>query len=316
MIDIFDPFYGRFPLPTPLPENDRLDRQVSTGIFVQDQIELTDRLQVRLGARYDDFTLRTENYRTDVDSERKDNRISPQVGIVYELAAPVTLYAAYSEGFRANIGTDVGGRIFDPEISKSMEVGAKLTLLDGGLTGTFTLYQLEKENVLASDINNPGFSVPLGEARSRGVELDVDGRLPGDIDVLLSYAFVDAESRSSVLDPNFSFVINPGDPLINIPDHTLNAQASKSFTVGRWRAKLGGGVQHVSERLGATGTDFFLPAHTLFRVFGEVEVIDNITLYGTVANLFDARWYANSYSQLWVQPGAPRSATIGFRAGF
>ena len=316
VIDILDPVYGRFPLPTPLPQNNRLDEQKSTGFFVQDQIELTDRLQVRLGARYDDFSLRTENYLTGVDSERKDNRISPQFGVVFEVAPPLTLYAAYSEGFRANIGTDVTGRIFDPEISKSIEAGAKLTLLNGALTGTFTLYQLDKDNVLASDINNPGFSVAIGEARSRGVELDIDGRLPGNFDVLLSYAYVDAESRSSVLDPNFSFVIQPGDPLINIPDHTFNAQLSRSFDIAGRDAKLGGGVQYVGERLGATGTDFFLPDHTLFRAFGEIEVLENVTVFGTVANIFDADWYANSYSQLWVQPGAPRTATIGFRAGF
>ncbi|MAX00845.1 MAG: TonB-dependent siderophore receptor, partial [Sphingomonas sp.] len=212
--------------------------------------------------------------------------------------------------------TDAAGRIFDPEISKSIEAGLKLTLMNGALTGTFTVYQLEKDNVLASDINNPGFSVAIGEARSRGVELDVNGRLPGDIHVRLSYAYVDAESRSSVLDPNFSFVIEPGDPLINIPDHSFNVQASKTFRVAGRAAKLGGGVQYVGERLGATGTDFFLPDHTLFRLFGEVELFDNVTLFGTVANLLNADWYANSYSQLWVQPGAPRTATLGFRADF
>ncbi|GGO97165.1 TonB-dependent receptor [Stakelama pacifica] len=316
IIDILDPVYGRFPLPVPLPQNNRLDKQKSTGFFVQDQIELTNRLQVRFGARYDDFSLRTENYLTGVDSERKDDRISPQFGVVYEIADPVTFYAAYSEGFRANIGTDAAGRIFDPEISKSIEAGVKLTLMNGALTGTFTVYQLEKDNVLASDINNPGFSVAIGEARSRGVELDVNGRLPGDIHVRLSYAYVDAESRSSVLDPNFSFVIEPGDPLINIPDHSFNVQASKTFRVAGRAAKLGGGVQYVGERLGATGTDFFLPDHTLFRLFGEVELFDDVTLFGTVANLFNADWYANSYSQLWVQPGAPRTATLGFRADF
>ena len=104
--------------------------------------------------------------------------------------------------------------------------------------------------------------------------------------------------------------------MINIPDHTFSAQASKGFQVTGRAAKLGGGVQYVSSRLGATGTDFYLPDHTLFRVFGEVDVLEGVTLFGTVANLFDADWYANSYSQLWVQPGAPRTANIGFRAGF
>jgi iron complex outermembrane receptor protein len=35
-----------------------------------------------------------------------------------------------------------------------------------------------------------------------------------------------------------------------------------------------------------------------------------------VTNLFDEHWYANSYSPLWVQPGAPRTGTIGLRARF
>lgn len=316
VIDILNPVYGRFPLPTPLPQNNRLDVQESIGFFVQDQIELTDRLQIRLGARYDDFSLRTVNNITSVTSDRSDSRISPQAGLVFEISEPVTLYAAYSEGFRANIGTDVSGAIFNPEISISYEAGAKLSLLDGAITGTFTLFQLEKENVLASDINNPGFSVAIGEARSRGVELDLNGRLPGDVEFLLSYAYVDAESRSSVLDPNFSFVIEPGDPLINIPDHTLNAQLSKRFSLGNRKAKLGAGVQHVSERLGATGTDFLLPDHTLFRIFGEIELSKNAKLTGSVTNLFDTDWYANSYSSLWVIPGTPRTALVSLQFAF
>lgn len=315
-IDILDPVYGQYPQPTPLPNFNRRDIQRSSGVFVQDQIELTPALQVRIGARFDDFLLSSENRLSGVFSERRDSRISPQFGLVYEITPRISFYTAYSQGFRANIGTDFADRIFDPETSESFEIGAKLVLLDGALTGTIAAYNIEKENVLATDPNNTGFAVAIGKARSRGIELDVDGRLPGDVDVLVSYAYVDAESRSSVLDPNFSFAIAPGDPLINIPDHTFNAQISKSFAIAGREAKLGGGVQYVGERLGATGTDFFLPDHTLFRAFGEVELVENVTVFGTIANLFDADWYANSYSQLWVQPGAPRTATIGFRAGF
>lgn len=316
VLDILDPVYGRFPLPTPGPQNDRLDVQRSTGFFVQDQIALTDRLQVRIGGRYDDFSLRTLNRLTGIDSGRSSGRFSPQVGIVYEVSAPLTLYAAYGEGFRANIGTDVTGVIFDPETSISREIGAKLTLLDGRLNGTFALFQLDKDNVLASDTGNPGFSVAIGEARSRGIEFDLAGSLPGDVEVLVSYAYIDAEARSTLLEPNFNFQIRPGDPLINIPDHTFNAQASKRFAVAGRAASLGAGVQYVGERSGETGTAFVLPAHTLVRLFGEIEALEGLTVFGAVQNLFDARWYANSYAALWVQPGAPRTASIGVRGQF
>jgi iron complex outermembrane receptor protein len=316
VIDILNPVYGRFPLPTPGPQNDRLDVQRSTGIFVQDQIALTDKLQVRIGGRYDDFSLRTLNRLTGIDSRRSSSRFSPQAGIVYEVSAPLTLYAAYGEGFRANIGTDVTGAIFDPETTISKEIGVKLTLLGGKLNGTLALFQLDKDNVLASDTGNPGFSVAIGEARSRGIEFDLAGTLPGDVDVLVSYAYIDAEARSSLLEPNFNFQIRPGDPLINIPDHTFNAQASKQFAVAGRAASLGAGVQYVGERSGETGTAFVLPAHTLVRVFGEIEAIEGLTVFGAVQNLFDARWYANSFAALWVQPGAPRTASIGVRGEF
>ncbi|PLK23043.1 TonB-dependent siderophore receptor [Porphyrobacter sp. TH134] len=316
VIDVLNPVYGRFPLPTPGPQNDRLDVQRSTGLFVQDQIALTDRLQVRIGGRYDDVSLRTLNRLTGIDSRRSAGRFSPQAGIVYEVSAPLTLYAAYGEGFRANIGTDVTGAIFDPETSISKEVGIKLTALGGKLNGTLAVFQLNKDNVLASDTGNPGFSVAIGKARSRGVEFDLAGQLPGDVDVLVSYAYIDAEARSTLLEPNFNFQIRPGDPLINIPDHTINAQASKRFAVAGRAASLGAGVQYVGERSGETGTAFTLPAHTLVRLFGEVQPIEGLTVFAAVQNLFDARWYANSYAPLWVQPGAPRTASIGVRGAF
>jgi iron complex outermembrane receptor protein len=195
-----------------------------------------------------------------------------------------------------------------------VEAGVKLTALGGRLTGTLAAYQLEKSNVLATDTLNPGFSVAIGKARSRGVEMDLNGRLPGKLDVLLSYAYTDAEARSRVLDPNFSFQIRPGDPLINIPRHNLNVQAARHLTFGGREALVGAGVQHVSRRNGETGTDFTLPAHTLVRLFGQIDILERVQLFASVANLFDEHWYANSYAPVWVQPGAPRTATIGLRA--
>ena len=79
---------------------------------------------------------------------------------------------------------------------------------------------------------------------------------------------------------------------------------------------MGAGVQYVGERNGETGTDFTLPSHMLVRLFGQVDVIEGVALFASVANLFDEHWYANSYAPVWVQPGAPRTATIGLRASF
>lgn len=316
IINIQNPIYGRFPLPTPAPLTNRVDIQKSTGFYLQDQISLMDRLQLRIGARYDDFVLLTNNRITSVRSERKDNRLSPQAGLVFEVSDALSLYGVYGEGFRANIGTDASGRIFDPETSRSIEAGAKLSLLDDKLTGTISIYEMKKSNVLATDTANPGFLVAIGKARSRGLELDLAGKITPSLGLLFSYAYTDAESRSSILDPNFSFQIRPGDPLINIPKHSLNVQLTQDFTLGSNSGKVGAGLQHVGKRSGETGTAFNLPSHTLVRLFGHVGVMDNVELFGEVRNLFNVHWYANSYASLWVQPGTPRAASVGIRTRF
>ncbi|MFX7879145.1 hypothetical protein ABTK13_23010, partial [Acinetobacter baumannii] len=81
-------------------------------------------------------------------------------------------------------------------------------------------------------------------------------------------------------------------PLINIPDHSLNVQLSKRFSIAGRQAQFGAGVQYVGERSGETGTAFTLPSHTLFRLFGDVELLDGIDLFASVQNLFDTKWYA------------------------
>ncbi len=316
-IDILNPVYGRFPLPTPGPQTNRLDTQEAFGLYIQDQIDLGGGVQIRLGGRYDDFSLTTLNRANGVASARDFNRFSPQAGIVYEANPTLSFYAAYGEGFRANIGADVTGRIFNPETSRSAEIGTKLNLLDGKLTGTIALFSLTKDNVLAADPANPGFSVPIGRARSRGLEVDLNGKLPGDVDLLVSYAFVDATARAAVLDPNFSLNIRVGDRLINIPRHQFNLQAAKAIPITNTiKLTLGGGVQHTGGRLGETATQFFLPAYTLARLFARADITERVEIFAEVSNLFNATYYTNSFAQLWVQPGQPRAATVALRYKF
>jgi len=270
-------------------------------------------LQVRFGGRFDRFEVSTLNRANNAATDRTYRRFSPQAGIVYEASEAVSLYAAYGQGFRANLGATAAGALFDPEVSKSAEVGAKLALLDGKLTGTISLFQLTKSNVLAADPGNPGFSLPIGEARSRGLEIDLAGKLPGDVDLWFSYALIDAEARNDVADLNFGFPIRRGDPLLNIPRNTVNVQLSKTMPIGDMKLLLGGGVQHVGERQGATGTRFTLPDYTLARLFASLTITNNIEVFADVTNLFDTSWYSNSFNDLWVQPGSPRAASLALR---
>jgi len=313
-INIFNPVYGQFPLPTPGPQTNRLDELGAWGVYVQDQVRLTDRLQVRLGARFDDFTNESLNRTSGARSSVSDDKVSPQVGVVFDATDALTLYAAYGQGFRQNSGADFAGRPFEPEESESSEIGARFDI--AGLQATLAVFSMTKTNILTADPVNSGFSIAIGEAESRGVEFDLAGELPGDVDVWFSYAYVDAQASKDALDFNFALAIRAGDRLINVPEHTLTLMASKDFDVGGRELELGGGLLYVGERLGETATTFELPSYTTLRLFGSYELTDALEIAAEVNNIADEEYYTNSFSRLWVAPGAPRNATVTLRYTF
>jgi len=309
-IDVFAPQYGAFPPPAVSPLTNRVEVLEASGAYLQDQLTLNDRWQLRLGMRYDDFSQSLLNRASGSRLSQSDGRWSPQAGVVYTLSPQWAAYAGYGEGFRALTGADFGGNPFNPTTSESMEVGVKFELLDGQLSGTVALFQQEQDNMLAADPVNSGFSQALGEARSRGLEVDLQGRL-GVLDLLVSYAYVDAETRNAQLDPNFELPIPIGSPLLNVPKHTLSVQLSGTLDrPGIPLTTLGGGLLHVDERLGEIATSFTLPSYTLVRAFADVQIAPRVRLRGELDNLFNQDHYTNSFSQLWVEPGMPRRARI------
>jgi iron complex outermembrane receptor protein len=305
-IDIFRPVYGQFPLPVPTPLTDRVETQESRGVFVQHQVGLTDRLDLRAGLRHDDFEQTLENRLNRTTQRQSASRTSPQAGVVYELTPDTAVYAAYGENFRPLSGASFDGTPFEPNQSRSLEAGIKFALLDGALDATASVFRLTQDNILVADPVNAGFSLAAGEAASRGFEFDLAGSPVEGVTVWASYAYVDAELSNDVLDPNFALPLREGDRLLNIPEHTLSLQVARDFAAGGRPLRLGGGLLHVGERLGEAGTTFELPSYTVLRAFAAWRFSEAITLSAEVDNLFDETYYTNSFSQLWVQPGAPR----------
>lgn len=309
-IDVFAPVYGRFPLPVPGPLTDRVEVQKSTGVYAQYQIGLTEDLQLRVGGRYDDYSQRLLNRANGRTTRFATDRFSPQVGAVWRVTPEISLYATYGENFRPLSGADFAGNPFDPNQSQALEGGVKYAAANGRLTATASVFSIQQANILVADPVNADFQIAAGEASSRGFEFDLNGEILPQLDLWVSYAYVDAQVDNAVRDPNFGLPIAAGSPLLNIPEHTLNVQLAYTARLAERDLRLGGGVLHVGSRLGEVGTTFELPAYTLARVFAEGELARGVRLRLDIDNLFNTRWFANSFSQLWLQPGMPRNARV------
>jgi iron complex outermembrane receptor protein len=309
-IDIFNPVYGQFPLPTPGPLTSTVEVQQATGVYAQYQIGFSEKFELRVGGRYDDYDQRFTNRANGAIARSGESRFSPQIGAVYRVTPELSLYATYGENFRPLSGADFSGNPFDPNRSESLEGGIKYATAHGRLSATASVFSIQQSNILVGDQVNAGFSLAAGEARSRGFEFDFNGELTEGLDLWVSYAYVDAEIENAVADPNFGLPIDAGDRLLNIPEHTLSVQLAYSTEIAGRETRFGGGVLHVGERLGEVGTDFELPDYTLARVFAEAELTEGVRLRLDIDNLFDTDWFSNSFSQLWVQPGTPRNARV------
>jgi iron complex outermembrane receptor protein len=319
-INIFNPVYGN--LPAVGAFQDPFEQQNGYGVYFQDQIDLTEQLKVRVGARYDYYRQSIRNRLAGPSqvpiTGQKVTVTNPQLGLVYAPNKALSFYAGYGKGFRPNSGQDVNNAPFTPERSKSYEVGVKFQDPAGRINGTLAIYDMKKSGLITADPINTGFSLAIGKAKSKGVELDVNGELPGKIKYYLSYAYTDAKMANSILDPDFGLAVPAGARLLGIAKHSGNLLVFRDFELGDERVfSVGGGVNYVGSRLGETGTAFTLPGYTLVKAFASYAPNDRLKLSAEVDNLFDKDYFPASYSRLWILPGTPRTfsvkATYSFR---
>jgi iron complex outermembrane receptor protein len=143
LLNINNPVYGVNLNPEAGPNTSRNEVLNGFGIYLQDQINFTDNLQLRLGLRYDDFEQDLTNSLANPVSTitASDKRVSPQLGIVYLVNDGMTLYASYGEGYRQQTGQDFQGNQFEPNVTDSSEIGFKLDLssLSDSVDGLFNV---------------------------------------------------------------------------------------------------------------------------------------------------------------------------------
>jgi len=317
-LNVFDPVFGQFPstADNATPNTDREEVLEGYGIYIQDQIDITDNFQIRIGGRFDDFEQDLTDF-SEATSSSEDTRFSPQLGAVYLINEGVSLFASYGEGFRQQTGSDFQGNQLDPNVTESLEVGVKVDVgaLNDNITGSINLayFDVDQSNNVINDTSPEAqaaggfFLAAAGEAQSRGVELDANLHFPSDWSLWFSYAYTDAEFTTTNNDPDFGSLIEAGDQLINSPKNQLNIQLSKGFKVSNLDAQIGGGLLYTDERAGFTGFDFTLPSYTTVRLFGELRPSDKLSIRFDIENLFDETFFTNSFADVWVEPGAPRN---------
>ena len=289
-IDLFDPVYGQAPIVTPafFPYfNQRLEQ---TGLYFQDQAHLGAFILTATGRQ--DWTTTTDHTVTGAPSTDQD-KFTYRVGGTYVLPIGVAPYVSYATSFQPQIGAERTGRAFAPSQGDQVEGGVKYDARNLGsnvrLLATAAVYELHQTHVLTPDPANSLFNVQTGEARVRGVELEVVTRIRDALSVNASYTFADAEVTRS----NTAGQVGAG--LFGQPRHKASLFADYTVTHGVAAGLgFGAGVRYVEDSPGSLPGPFNpVVYHT-----GEATLADAVVRYSrdswrlavNVSNLFDKRY--------------------------
>ncbi|WP_025131702.1 TonB-dependent siderophore receptor [Pseudomonas sp. PH1b] len=183
IIDMFTPTYGQSPN---FGGPHRWDNTIiQTGLYLQDQIKL-DQWVLVLGGRYDWAETDNKTPLGGTHTNSKDEAFTGRAGLVYLFDNGLAPFVSYSESFLPLSGTSYGGSPFDPSTGKQYEAGVKYQPPGQNSFIQVSAYQLDQENILTTDLANPGFNGQSGAIRSRGIEVEAKASLSESLDVIAS----------------------------------------------------------------------------------------------------------------------------------
>lgn len=310
-VNVLNPTYGAQPTGIFLAD-DTLDKISTYGIYLQDQIALSQSVKALVGLRYDNIDSKAISKVFNTNGDRSDSNLNPRIGLVYELNPAVSLFASYSRAMRANAFQSFAsatGSPFAPQKGNQYEVGTKLNF-GNTLQGTISYFDLTQKNVLTADPNNAFLQIPVGEQNSRGVEVDMTWEPIQNLQLLASYAYTDAEVKKDNSIPS-------GNQLKNVPLHSGRLWGTYRWQLGAGVAGVGAGLTYSDDVAGDITNTFTVPSWTvmdaaLYYDIGKVRTQLNIT------NLTDKEYFQRAAfnRNQGVVPGEARRAILSVNYSF
>lgn len=290
--------------------NQNNDVQVDlAAVYLQDQIALSDQVQLIAGVRLDRFDISFDNQLTATRFERDDDLVSPRLGVVYRPLDPLSLYASYSVSYLPSSGDqfsslDATSAALEPEEFENLEVGVKWDVAPD-LALTAAVYRLERSNTRAA--GTAGTIVLTGEQRSEGVELGLSGAITEAWELIAGYTYQDAEiTRTTSAAPQ-------GRNVALVPEHQFSLWNTYRLTPA-WRVGLG--VIHQDDMFASISNAVTLPSFT--RVDGAVffTLNERFEAQLNVENLFDEGYFGTAHNDNNITPGSPTAVRVGLTTRF
>ncbi len=221
----------------------------SDAAFGDVSYQLTDRITLGSGLRYfrddQDYVLGTgvlDPPPLGPQQTARFHALNPRFYAQYKVSAGVNTYVSASKGFRSGGINNLNQPNYDPESVWTYELGTKMSLAEGRLTGDaavfYTDYQGYQINGIVATSSGQTFGIVsnAGDARIRGIELALTWHpsqswslgLNGDY---LDAKFVEVNTLPNPLTglPTSGYIV--GDSIGAIPPYQLAVFAQRDFSL-------------------------------------------------------------------------------------
>ena len=292
------------------PANHVRGKATIGAIYVQDQVKLTDWVEIVAGLRFDRFDLDVTNRNTGITFSRTDNLWSPRIGLVFKPTERLSLYTSYSRSYLPQSGDQFGGldvtsEALKPERFDNIELGAKWEPIDG-LLATAAIYQLDRSNTRAADPLNSALTVLTGKQRSRGLELGVERSITDRWQISAGYAWQEAEIRAKTT------AAPAGRKVPLVPKHSFALWSRYDVTKS---LGFGAGLTARSKSFASISNQVVLPGYARVDAAMFYKVLRGVEAQVNIENLLGANYFAAAHNDNNIAPGAPRSARVTLRFG-
>lgn len=288
--------------------NDDTESTVNVfSVFLQDEIAVTDKLDIILGARFDSFDIEVLDNENGITLSRTDEEVTPRIGLVYKPSDNLSFYGSYSETFLPRSGeqfSDLGGGddALDPNEASNLEFGAKWNLAENA---TFTLsgFRIEQTTV-EPDVINIGSLITL-DSEIYGIEAQLKGQITDNWYMSLGYTYLKGDQVT--LDGN------DGNRLRELPENAVSLW--NNFKVNE-KLSLGLGMIYQDESFVDFANTITLPSYVRFDAAVNYDISEDYSVQINVENVLDRDYFPSSHNNDNIGVGAPLNARITFTGRF
>ncbi|CAM5436203.1 Virulence-associated outer membrane protein Vir-90 OS=Afipia felis OX=1035 GN=bfrD PE=3 SV=1 [Afipia felis] len=303
--------------PTTSATNAKAD---AVGIYIQDQLKITEWLELLGGVRLDNFSANSTSYtitratgaHSAIANLKSDTSFTTyRAGVVLHPTPWSSIY--YMRGTSANptsefVSLSNGQQSLTPVTSTIDEVGAKADILDKKLSLSASLFRIKKDG----DYENRGTSgapdyVAVGTTQVEGFEIGATGRITPQWSVSGGYAYLESKVLDSLTTANI------GHQLGMTPKNSFSLWSTYDIDP-KWT--IGGGAFFVDQRWTSVSNDALVPSYWRFDAMAAYKVSRNFTLQFNIYNIADERYYDTAAGAGFAVPGPGRYVSLSGRASF